>query len=451
MTAKTNGATIIRLEVSDFQGLRAAKLEHLPERGLVRITGPNGAGKTTILKAIQGALGGAGLVHERAIRDGAEDGATIDLELSNGLQIRRRHTTANPKGHLTVSTPEGAAYSASQSRLDDLLGPLSFDPQAFFGLGAKRQREILLSIGKDPDLVAKLDKLAADRARLYATRTPWISKQQDARKGVKAKPVGDRPEPVDTSAESAKLRELQAADRAVRDARRIVVGEQAKGERATRDSTAQEARVIALRAELNGAEADLGDMHKDLRRREVALKAAQAAVDAMPDPADAIQACMDRISQAEGVQRALKPWEAWEAAQVTLKDATERVAALTDEMGAMEAEEHGLIAAAGIPVRGVTFDADGSPLLNGRPMELASGGERIELAVDVALAVDPELRICLVDEANDLDLEALDRLHQRAEEHGFQVWVCRIGLEGPGEVSVLAGEAHSREAEPELF
>ena len=101
-----------------------------------------------------------------------------------------------------------------------------------------------------------------------------------------------------------------------------------------------------------------------------------------------------------------------------------------------------MIAAAGIPVPGLTFDPEtAEPQLNGFPLALASGGERIRMAVAVALAVDPELRVCLVDEANDLDLEALEELDRLATEHGFQVFACRIGLEGAGEIVVDDGEA----------
>lgn len=433
------GVTILRLEAHDFQGLRVAKLENLPGKGLVKVTGPNGAGKSSILRAITGALAGAAEVHERSIRDGAEDGASVDLELTNGLRIRRRHTAANPKGHLTVSTADGASYSAAQSKLDDLLGPLSFDPQAFFSLDSKRQREILLSIGHDPDLAKKLDGLRAERAKLYEERTPWISRQRDARKV--AKPQGERPEPVDTGAAMAELRELQGQERERGDQAHLVTAGEAEVARRRAVLKREESEVERLRRELHLAEARVARVREECADAETVVQQARVELDAMPDPADAIQAVQVRISGAEAVQRALKPWESWDDAQVLLAKATDQVADLTRQIKDLQAEEHRLIAEAGIPVRGLSFDEEGAPLLHGRPLELASGGERIELAVDVALAVDPELRVALVDEANDLDLEALDRLRRRAEQHDFQIWLCRIGLEGAGEVRVLAGEA----------
>ena len=118
---------------------------------------------------------------------------------------------------------------------------------------------------------------------------------------------------------------------------------------------------------------------------------------------------------------------------------------LTKELKEQKSEEVKLLDEAGIPVKGIGFDEEGNPQLNGRSLAVASGRERIEVAVTVALAADPEIRVCLVDEANDLDLEALESLDALAKEHQFQIWVVRIGLEGDGEIVCEDGVAKDRE------
>ena len=105
----------------------------------------------------------------------------------------------------------------------------------------------------------------------------------------------------------------------------------------------------------------------------------------------------------------------------------------------MEAKERALLADAGIPVEGLSFDEEGEIILNGRPLAVASGSEKIQMAVDVAVAADPDLKACLVDEANDMDLEMMEALYERALATGFQIFVCRIGLEGKGHVEVVDG------------
>jgi len=431
--------TIVRIIARDFQGLRAARVK-LTDAGLVRVTGKNGSGKSSLLRAISAALGGAAEVHVRAVNDASADGtAEVELELSNGFRIRRKLTEANPKGYLAVIGPDGGKYG--QGKLDDLVGPLSFDPLAFFGLKPARQAEILLSLGSDPELAAKLEASRRGEAEIYNARTPWISKQRAAAKVPK--PEGAKPERIDVSAEMTRLRELQARDRDL--------GE-LKSQLATCESTARrrleavedaEAAVEKARAALRMAEAEVVHRRNLFEEAENEAATLSDEIAEYADPAPEIEEVAERIEAADRVALELMPWRAWEEAQRDNAEAADRVVELTHELEAAAAARHAMIADAGIPIAGLSFDEHGAPMLHGRPLELASGGERIRLAVEVALAVDPALGICLVDEANDLDLDALRALHDEAMARGFQLVVCRIGLEGDGEVMVADGVALS--------
>lgn len=110
----------------------------------------------------------------------------------------------------------------------------------------------------------------------------------------------------------------------------------------------------------------------------------------------------------------------------------------------MKANERDLIAHADIPVDGLTFDDEtAEPLLNGLPLQVASGAEKITMALDVAIAADPDLKIVLIDEANDLDKDSLAALEARAIETNFQVWVCRLDQDDSSEVVVEDGKART--------
>ncbi len=150
-----------------------------------------------------------------------------------------------------------------------------------------------------------------------------------------------------------------------------------------------------------------------------------------------------RVQASEGRRAALGPWERGEEAERLAIAATTEVERLTEQYQQQRANEANLLLAAALPVAGISFGEGGVPLLNGLPLEDASGAERIGLAVAVALAVDPQLKVCLVDEANDMDLDSLAELDMLAHEHGFQIWAARLGLEGAGEVVVEEGVATS--------
>jgi len=59
-----------------------ARVEYVPEVGLVRVTGANASGKTSLLRAIMAALGGAGEVLPDTIRDDAVDGGEVLVKLA---------------------------------------------------------------------------------------------------------------------------------------------------------------------------------------------------------------------------------------------------------------------------------------------------------------------------------------------------------------------------------
>lgn len=447
--SETNGRRdvyITRVDVESLHRLRFARVELTPEGQLVRVHGKNASGKSSLLRAIREGLGGAGEVLPEAINDESEDGTgSLRLELSNGYTIQRRFTEANPKGYLTVVGPDGGKHG--QGRINEWLGRNhSFDVLSIFDLKPERLTEILLGLAADPDLKAKLDAVRGRYTELYEERTPHIAEKRRCK--AVPKPEGERPNPVDVSGEMERLRELQAADRErgdlVRHANRLY-DEVAEAKR--REKEAAE-HIQDLERQLERAREDLKLRRRETKLATTAAETAREEVEATPDPTDDIEAVQARISEADAVNARLEPWREYERAQESLEKATKTVEALTDRMEETKGEEQRLIAESGIPVEGLTFDPEtAEPLLNGRPLAVASGGERIRMALDIAIAADPELKVVLVDEANDLDLEMLEALRVEAEERGYQIWVCRIGLEGGGQIIVENGVA-TNVAEP---
>lgn len=438
---KKSGITVVGVEATNFHRLTFAQVRLIPGEGLVRVTGKNGAGKTSLLRSIRAALGGASEVLPEPVNAGAEDKTGIvRLTLSNGFTVTRRFTEAQPKGYLTVEGADGGKHS--QTKLAEWLGPLSFDPLAFFDLKPERQREILLSLGGDPELPAKLDRLRRSRANKYEERTPWIS--QKRRAGQVARPGGERPVPVDVSGELARMGELQAAERARADVRRAVDDAQRAIAAATEGVAEVDRKIAELQEQLRRAQALREARASRVEELRAELAEAEQAFAGTTDPAAEMEEVRARVAQSDSVLAAIEPWKAWERAQAELAEATFKIAALEKDMATLEEMEAALIATAGIPVEGLGFSGDGAPLLNGRPLAVASGAERIRLAVGVALAANPDLRVALVDEANDIDLEGLTALDELARAHGFQVWAARIGLEGPGEIVVEDGKARAR-------
>ena len=421
--------TIVGVEIRNFRKITLAHVK-LDDKsaGLVKVTGKNKAGKTTLLNAIKAALGGA-----RAIDEGGtisdeptDDQSFVQVLLSNGFTITRRFTPASEKGALTIESLDGGKYG--QKKLDEWLGARSFDPLAFYDLKPDDRAKLLLSLSPKSDLPETLANIRATRKEAYDKRTPHIAGLRAAR--TVKKPEGERPEPVDVSKELVRLQGLRAEQKRIDAAERVL---------SDAESTV---RLAVVR--VNEAQAALD------RAREALLSAEEARDDAAEElsvlPADrkeAIAAVEAHLSTAAEADAALEPWKMWDRAVKEAEQHSERVDEFTLVIEGCDSAERRELQEAEIPVSNLTFDPEGAALINGKPFELASGAEKIAMAVDVAFAAKPDLRIALLDEANDLDLEALAELDRLAKEKGFQVWAVRIGIEGKGDVHVEDGVAQA--------
>ena len=427
---------IISLVVENLYRLTAAHVTLDPKGGLVVVTGRNKQGKSSLLRTIAGLLGGAKYVADNPVNTDSESGSgRAAMELDNGFHIERQCTPSDPKGKLVVVGPDGTR--GSQSTLNDWLGPLAFDPMAFFGLSVDRQTEILLGLGKDPGLPAKLEKLNTKRQQLYDDRIPSNRRLQRAQRHTP--PEGKRPEPVDVTAENEELTTL-LEQRQRRDERLESFGEikTRAGSNATAISAAT-ALIDSLEDQKADAELRLlglkdkqADLGKEFRGAEKALAQPDVA-----DPTEEIAAVQARLALADTLQEALEPWHEHDRAQVEKTEAEAEAEALTVQIQKVDKKKADLLKAAGIEIPGLSFDADGAAILNNQPLELASHREQAVMAARVAVMADPELRACLIDEANSLDDDGLREMAELAEAKDFQIFLVRIEPTTTGELIVV--------------
>lgn len=426
---------LISIEGENIRTLNTVAVKLNGEPGLFRATGDNGAGKTTLLDIVAMLFGGTKAVKSETIQEG-RDGAWCRATISNGYAIEKRFTPAAPEGYLTITTPDGMMPKAPQTLLNGWCGPRSVDPGALLRKKTAEIEAIILGLGKDPDLEEKRATLAARLERLAEERRPWNSAKQRIQR-LKA-PTGKRPEPVDVSWEMERLTDLRTIQK-----QRDEIGREVR--ELDQKAAGMEGRLERLKAEIRRLSAEREAVAVEWRETQEAMKEQEKRLEAIEDPTEQIAGVEGRISEAQAILSELEPWKEWDRGQVELEQAEKESEALTAKIKELKAEDDALLRAAEIPVPGISFDVSGAMLLDGHSIEVASGRRRLDLAVDIAFAADPRIKIVLLDEANDYSLEALEALDKRAKEKGWQVIACRLGLEGPGEIVVHDGTARTQE------
>lgn len=441
--------TILDADIENFQRITLAQLRNLPDSGLIALVGKNRQGKSTIIRGVRELFCGNSAVPSDPINDDAEDGkGGVMVRLNNGFRIARSHTEKHPKGYLTVKSEDGGTYG--QSKIAEWVGPLGFDPFALFDQKQERIAEIILSLSPDKDLPKKLQVIRELRRETYDERTVYLS----AKRRLKAypRPEGERPELVDVTQTSGKLRGLNQAQR---DREQI----RSQGQAITRDIESTDIKIANTDNKIDELKRQIEELEEENQSRQELVKTLMAEREALlveyeetPDPSEEIAELEGKLNSADRVREALKPWEAYDRAMEELEEATEKAGELTGILEGIGEDEELLLAGADIPISNVSFDDEGGLLINGHPIESASGEEQVTMATEVAFALNPKLRLCLLDAKHfgELDDDAVLRLHNKALEKKFQVLVCKVHEGGPGvEIIVKDGVAQYGDVGPD--
>lgn len=394
---------ILQLTAENVKKLKVVDIT--PDADVVQITGKNGSGKTSVLDSIWWALGGTKEIQAVPIRKGQES-ARIKLDLGE-IIVTRRFTDKGST--LAVENAEGARFPSPQKMLDDLIGELSFDPLAFATMEQAAQYGELKRIAK---IEADLDALDAENRLDYEARTMRNREEKEYRtraEGFEFKfEAMDRP--VDVNALVAELSDAaqRNADIDARAQRRLDTAELVK---ATNEEIAElEAKVARLRSQVSDWQQKL-DAAEPLPQKVVVDDLRARIADA----------------QARNAEFNLRAERAKLLAHA--KVALEASEALTARMGERSKAKEEAIAAARMPIEGLSL-ADGRVLLNGIPFDQASSAEQLRTSVAIAMAANPKLKVIRIKDGSLLDEDGLAIIEGMAKGNGYQVWIERVDSSG---------------------
>lgn len=397
---------IIELRAERFKRLSAVEIS--PAGDVVIVSGKNGAGKSSVLDAIWLALGGAPAARDsgttRPVKDGEADGF---VRLDLGEITVTRKWTADGGSSLTVEGAKGKKFSSPQTLLDSLVGSLSFDPLAFSRMSPKEQRKALTEAVKldfDPDA------LDAQRKELYDERTAANRELKTLEARLSSMPVPKAGIPEDEENLSDLLNELKAANAEIeRQAQ-----ERRKLEEMRTRATALKEQIDKLRAELSSlteqgkAQADLVD-----------------SLGECPAIAD-IEQRINSIQETNAIVRAAREYRAVKAAADNVRRESEE---LTRKMEDLELAKSQGFARAQFPVKGLAFDAEGVTF-GGIPFQQCSSAEQVRIAVAVAAALNPKIRVIRIADGSLLDSASMAEIERLAKEHDMQIWIERVDESG---------------------
>lgn len=432
---------IVSLTVENIKRIQAARIE--PQGSLVQITGANGSGKSTVLDSIWWAMQGKGVVQAQPIRKG-KDGGMIRIDFGSLIVTRhfRREEDGEYTTSLSVENDEGAIYSSPQKMLDGFLGSLSFDPLAFMakdGKGKLSELRRIVKLDIDLDEVDRLNRGDYER-RTAVNRVLHRLTENVATYAADLRGLGaGATDKVETSALLAEMESASTTNAAIERERVRREGARLLAANTIERASRLVGEAIALRRRADELDAEASRMNDESERLGKELD----ALPALDKPVDvaAVRAKIDEAN-AENERRA-KRAEAkrrHDEAVVELKNVDEESNALSDAIEKRNAERTAAIAAAKMPVEGLSF-GDGDVLWRGIPLDQASTAEQIRVSLAVSMAMNPGLRVILIRQGSLLDDASVEIVRQWAEENDFQVWMERVDTSGKIGIVMEDGEA----------
>jgi hypothetical protein len=210
-------------------------------------------------------------------------------------------------------------------------------------------------------------------------------------------------------------------------------------------NAAARSKADAARRILEARQAELNRLQKMVAEAEqqvdaafdAADKAGLAAVDLVDDDLAQFDA---QLQQADATTK--RNAQAKERARlIAERDESDAAAkALTDQIEKIDEWKRDQIAAAAMPISGLSFSADGGVTFAGVPFEQASHAERLRASVAIGFAMNPRLRVLLVRDASLLDEDGLRLVAEMAEQAGAQVWLERVERDAQTTVLIEDGQ-----------
>lgn len=415
---------ITKLIAENFKRLVAVTIE--PNGGAVTIAGNNDQGKSSTLDAIEAALGGGKRCPSEPIKRGAKK-ARVVLETED-LVVTRKWTSKSST--LEVTGKDGARFTSPQGMLDELVGPLSFDPLDFTRKKPPEQAKILRElVGLD------LSKEDAARKEAYDERTlvgREIKRLQGAVESIPEAPTGSGRSVSELTEELQRRREANANNAAKR----------AELERMRSAAVERQSACERLEKQIAGLNESLAVVQRELAELSEKGPELSKEVKALKD--EDTEEILEELKQAEQIAAAAARAAERNRMQAELDAKIEESERLTNRINEIDQVKSDAIAKARYPIDGLEVTDDGVRL-DGLPFEQASQSDRLKASVAIGLALNPKLKVLLVRDGSLLDDAKLGLISEMAEQAGAQVWLEVVGEREGATVVIEDGGAKTAE------
>lgn len=450
-TELPEGLKSVKLVVENFKNLQNVVVD-IGGRSLMFI-GPNGSGKSALIQAMMSPMNSKMLPSE-PIKTG-EERAMISHTIAGTIDgVHKEYvmdlffTKKDSKGRLVIKNENGEVLKSPATLIKSIIGNVSFDVTQWLNDDAKKKLATIKTLtgrGQDIDVISanlKLEKDAQKKSKDRADELDAILSNH----GLSAEEVDRYSNKIDITAMQTAMSSIGAAQSQWDDINNKVVGFKATVDNAEmRINTLKE----AANAKINAVSTEIFRLQEEIKRQQGiqanAVTECDNAVDTInqevvtakdnvvkgeqwlvANPRPSVDEVSRQINEAIAHNEKCNAISKLAEHQRELLKCREAMEAKKSIIAKLENDRSEIIKHSQLPIEGLTFDDD-TLYLDGLPLEdgQINTARLWDVGVDIAMAMNPTLKIIFLHDANVFDKKHLHAIIQKIEANNYMA-VCEF-------------------------
>lgn len=428
------GLRSLKLEVENFKKLRSTIID-IGGRSLMFV-GPNESGKSTLIQAMMSPINSKLLPSEPITK--GETHARISHTIGGTINGEHKEyimdlyfTPKDNKGRLVIKNELGEVLKQPATLIKSIVGQVSFDVTQWLNDDSKKKLATIKTLtgrGQDIDVISakiKLEKENMKKAKDRAEEVDAILSNH----GMTAEEVDKYSNKIDITAMQAAMSSISASQSQWDDIKNKVEGFRRTVNDANGKIQTANAEIFRLQEEIKRQQGLIEAVVKEADVANVNIEKGEAWLNANPRPSvDVVSA---QINEAIAHNERCNNVATLQTHQRELLKNREIVEVKKGEINKLEAERAQIISESQLPITGLTFD-DETLYLDGLPLEAEqiNTARLFDVGVEVAMSMNPTLKIIFLHDANVFDKKHLHAIIKKIEDRGYMA-VCEfVSFEG---------------------
>jgi ABC-type phosphate transport system ATPase subunit len=455
-TQLPDGLKSIKLVVENFKNLQNVVVD-IGGRSMMFI-GPNGSGKSALIQAMMSPMNSKMLPTE-PIKSG-EEKAMISHTIAGNINGEHKEyimdlyfTKKDSKGRLVIKNELGEVLKSPATLIKSIIGNVSFDVTQWLNDEPKKKLATIKTLtgrGQDIDVISATLKLEKDNQKKLKDRAEELEAIL-ANHGMSNEELELYSTKKDIAAMQVAMSSISGAQAQWDD-----INNKTKGFQTTVDNAELRINTVKETAamKINNASAEILRLQEEIKRQQgiitVATSECDIAVANINKEADTSRENVSKGNQwlAANPRPSVDEVSAQINEAISHNEKCNNVSVLSDHqrellksretmegkkavIAKLEDERSGIIKHSQLPIEGLTFDDD-TLYLDGLPLEdgQINTARLWDVGVDIAMAMNPTLKIIFLHDANVFDKKHLHTIIEKIEARGYMAICEFVKFEG---------------------